>query len=123
MEEFCSKCGTQLENLYCPNCGKRLQPNSQFCNECGYSIHSNTSNNNSSLALAGFICSIVGTFILPMVLGIIGLILGIIGRNQTNISENSKKQATTAIILGVIDIVWSFLWTGFIVGLYSTLFY
>lgn len=125
-EKFCHKCGAQLENLFCTNCGKKLAPNSQFCNECGHSVlNRGTSNNtnNSSIALAGFICSIVGMFILPVVLGIIALILGIIGRNQDNISEKSRKQATTAIVLGIIDIILTFVYVGFIVGLYSTLFF
>ena len=53
----------------------------------------------------------------------IALILGIIGKNQTNISEKSRKQATTAIVLGIIDIMWTFICIGFIVGLYSSLFF
>lgn len=123
-EKFCHKCGAQLENLFCTNCGKKLEPNSQFCNNCGHSVYNrSTANNtnNSSVALAGFICSIVGLFILPLLLGIIALVLGIIGRNQDNISKKSKNQATTAIVLGIIDMLWNFIYIGFLVGILSTL--
>ena len=128
---------------YCHNCGKylleeengyKLDENARFCNKCGNRCDQQNFNDynnqeryeenegkDSTVALIGLICSIVGLFVVPLLLGIASIVLGIIGKCQSDISEKSNKQATAAIVLGVIDAIWYYFAYGFIIGFLTTL--
>ena len=67
----------------------------------------------NGMALAGFICSLVGLFIFGIVLGLLGVIFSAIG--LAKISKDSSKwkgkgMAIAGLIVGIIDIVvWIFI--------------
>lgn len=137
-DKYCHNCGKYLleedDYKFCNKCGNRLEENARYCNQCGnrYDQQNFNENNNqrrfeenegkdSIIALIGLICSIVGLFVIPLLLGIVAIVLGIIGKVQSDISEKSSKQATAAIILGVIDAIWYYFAQGLIIGFFSTL--
>lgn len=37
-QHFCSKCGTEINNVLCPSCGKKIQSGDLFCSSCGNQI-------------------------------------------------------------------------------------
>ncbi len=103
-------------------CGEKLTPNAQFCSKCGHNMRTyNNDSKTNPLALTGFICSIVGLIVLPLILGIVSIVLGIIVKSQDNINAKSRKQSTVAIVLGVIDALWYFFWQGFLIGYFNIL--
>ena len=138
-DKYCHNCGKYLleeENGYkfCNKCGNKLDENARYCNKCGNRCDQQNFNENNNqeryeenegkdsvIALIGLICSIVGLFVVPLLLGIASIVLGIIGKCQSDISEKSNKQATAAIVLGVIDAIWYYFAYGFIIGFLSTL--
>lgn len=62
----------------------------------------------NGMAIAGFVCSLVGLFLFGIVLGLLGIIFGAIGLGK--ISKDSsrwkgKGMAIAALIVGVVDVV------------------
>ncbi len=62
----------------------------------------------NGMAIAGFVCSLVGLFLFGLVLGILGIIFSAIGLGK--ISKDSsrwkgKGMAVAALIVGVVDVV------------------
>jgi len=37
-QRFCSKCGSAVNNEFCPSCGKKIQASDLFCSSCGNKI-------------------------------------------------------------------------------------
>lgn len=95
---------------YCQNCGAEIDDNATMCPKCG-NTSTLTSNKLNTLALAGFITSLIslpmtflfgifGTFI-----GIIGIILSGIGYSKTNPGEKDRKLAIAGIIMGILSVL------------------
>ncbi len=91
--------------MYCVNCGNKLEKNDSFCNKCGKSVKSETTNTNEvgkDRALAsmiiGIISILVGVFFIP--LPIVGLILGLSYKGKCS-------EKTTGIVLNIISLVLS----------------
>lgn len=62
----------------------------------------------NGMAIAGFVCSLVGLFLFGIVLGLLGIIFGAIGLGK--ISKDSsrwkgKGMAIAALVVGVVDVV------------------
>ena len=70
----------------------------------------------NGLAIAGFICSLVG-FLCCTISAVVGLVLSIIGLNKIKTTgEKGKGLAIAGIILGAIGVIVSILTTIFIFG-------
>jgi hypothetical protein len=67
----------------------------------------------NGMALAGFICSLVGLFIFGVVLGVLGVIFSAIGLGKISKDPSKwkgKGMAIAGLIVGIIDIfVWIFI--------------
>lgn len=140
---YCSNCGNKLntKDNFCPECGKdtgKQIVESEVKNEIENKIQNEvqkevvvqndfTQDNDmdkpktNAAAVGGFVCSLVGLFIFGIVLGIISISLGVSAKNHMKIFKNEKGDglATTAIILGIIDIVGAIIITIFKVFFYS----
>ena len=114
--------------MFCQNCGKENPSGSIFCENCGSVIGSNpiesnveqpitenVNNNVSSsdaktntLAIVGFILSLVGIFCFGILFGAAGIVLGIIARGQikSNPGRKGSGLALAGIIIGSFDVVF-----------------
>ncbi len=98
---------------YCPNCGKEVNENAVICVNCGVSLNGKNNvvngNKNNSLAVAGFVTSIVSLIInLWGIVGLLALILSVIGLVQiSNNKEKGKGLAIAGIIIGAFSIVYA----------------
>jgi hypothetical protein len=67
----------------------------------------------NGMAIAGFVCSMVGLILFGIILGLLAIILSAIGLhriNQDPINWDGKGLAIAGIIIGILDIVgWIFL--------------
>jgi hypothetical protein len=59
----------------------------------------------NGLAVAGFVLSLVGIFILWFICGTLGIIFGAIGLQRANRGAKYRGLAIAAVVIGVIDIV------------------
>ena len=61
----------------------------------------------SGMAIAGFVCSLVGLIVAGIILGIVAISLGATAKNhiKTFPGEKGNGLATAAIVIGIIDIV------------------
>lgn len=68
-------------------------------------------------ALTGFICSIVGLIVFPILLGLLGIIFSSIGLSKIN-KDNFKGKgfAIAGLVVGIIDVVLIFLIVALILG-------
>ncbi len=93
--------------MICPRCGKEIEDGAKFCSYCGseignYSIHYEKENVQEGKAIG--ICSIVFAVLSP----IVGLILGIVGRNVYKKEENIRL-AKIGLYLSITFIVIEFI--------------
>ena len=71
------------------------------------------------LALTGFITSLVGLFVFPVLLGLLSIIFGAIGLSRINKNPEKYKGkgfGITALILGIIEVVVIFLLIALLLG-------
>lgn len=64
-----------------------------------------TSGTSNGLAIAGFVCSLVGALIFWIILAPLGIILGGVGLAKANKGARHRGLALAAVIIGVLDIV------------------
>lgn len=102
--------------MFCSNCGAAEQQGS-FCNSCGSPVNGATSSqslhaaaNSNGLAIGGLLLGIAAFFFLPIILGPLGLILGIIAKSQ------GQRSAVAAIVTSSIGTVVGLIF-GAMVGL------
>ena len=107
-------------NNFCPNCGKPLEPNSNFCPYCRMQLNQISINNNQiqtnqpptpkpdGISTAGFIISMISMFISIFgLISLIGLIISCVGLSQTPKEDRKgRDRAIWGIILGIVGIVW-----------------
>jgi hypothetical protein len=70
-----------------------------------YANPSRTRSAANGMAIAGLVCGIVGLFVFAIVLGVLAIVFGAIGRNRARAGAGGATMATWAIGLGVLDIV------------------
>ncbi len=98
---------------FCPNCGKEVNENAVICVNCGVALNNQNivdeTNKTNSLAVAGFVTSIVSLIInLWGLVGLISLILSVIGLVQiSNKQEKGKGLAIAGTIIGFISIIYA----------------
>lgn len=113
-------------NQQCTHCGWSNQLGSLYCSRCGQWLSSwrpiqtaepippppqeqpppaTTSPRTNSLAVAGFICGLVGFFIFGVMLGPLAVVLGVVALSQIRKSGDShggKGFAIAAIVVGAL---------------------
>ena len=126
MAKFCISCGSELpENaVACPNCGamqnaNQAQPGTQqvVVNNVPAQSQSN------GLAIAGFVVSLVSTFLCCGSLNVVSLILSIIGAVKAkDYGGSGKGLAIAGIIISAIGLVILILFTalGFVADFAET---
>lgn len=104
--------------VYCTNCGASVREDQAYCPACGTAQHTPAvtttqhpqtpiaaKDDPSGLALAGFLCGLLGAlfsmtiflFFIYIPLGIVGIILGILGRKSSR-----RKLAIAGIVLSAL---------------------
>jgi hypothetical protein len=68
-----------------------------------------------TLGIVGLIVGIAGFFIVPLLGSIAGLIISIIGRNQSKAAGVPNGPAKAGVIVGIIGIVLSVIWIAIVV--------
>lgn len=128
MNKFCTNCGTKLNegDMFCANCGTAVNQNSaQNQGDVQNQVNAQQTQNNynqqtyynngaqagqqktNGLAIAGFVCSLVGLFVFPLILGILGVCFGGVGKKRIEaFNEKGNGFATASIIIGILDIIW-----------------
>ena len=102
--------------MICSNCNATNQT-ADFCTECGKPINavasvapvvtqyaaptSSAAPANSGLAIAGFVVSLVGLLVLPLILGIVGVTLSAVG-----LKAGKRRLANFGLAIGIFDIVY-----------------
>ncbi len=130
MEKFCKYCGSKLneEDKFCQKCGAKVEEsvistNNNVTNSGVQNNNEQVSNTNSNpqndavngkngtnpSAIAGFVCSLVGLLIFGVIMGVIAICLGVTAKKHMEVFKNEKGGglATAAIIIGIIDVVFS----------------
>lgn len=59
----------------------------------------------NGLAIAGFVCSLVGLLIFSVILGPLGVIFGGVGLSRANNGARHRGLAIAAIVIGAIDLI------------------
>lgn len=123
-DKFCQKCGSKTEEIKeieevakVENIEKNTIPTNNNVNS---NTNTNTNNNvqnndvdsvkgTNPSAIAGFVCSLVGLLIFGVIMGIIAICLGITAKKHIEVFKNEKGGglATAAVIIGIIDVVFS----------------
>ncbi len=121
----------------CKYCGGQIGDEDKFCQTCGVSTEeavestatvntvetaqeqvNNVVNDSTQLpsktsgtAIAGFVCALVGLFILPLILGILGISLGATALKHMKVFTNEKGKglAIAGLVVGIVDVVWYFI--------------
>ena len=128
---FCTKCGKEYAegDKFCTGCGKNLQENETNQENNVYvgsensnptvdpyamykTLHSkpaSKSDSFSGLAIAGFVLSLVGAFIIPLIIGTAGLVFSAVAFKD--IKSNGKRGfglALAGLIIGIINMLYVF---------------
>ena len=127
MEKFCKYCGNQLEeeSKFCTKCGKSIEDNQNVENNVSENDTVNNVTNSTTtvndtqnvntdmkgktnpLAIAGFVCSLVGLLIFGLYLGIIAITCSVLAKKHIKLFENETGEglATAGLVIGIIDVV------------------
>lgn len=99
--------------MFCQHCGMQNHDNTYRCEDCGALLHLNDPTagmmfpQNSGLAIASLVCSIVGLVMCPLIGQIVGLVLGYKAKRQIAASGGvllGEEMASAGIIIGWIGI-------------------
>ena len=118
-DNFCQKCGAVADAVEDNKAGMAAQANENVNNTVdnmanntnNYQQQASSSNaydgRTSGIAIGGFVCSLIGFFVMGVVLGIIAISLGAAALNhmKTFPNEKGKGLAIASIVIGIIDII------------------
>lgn len=121
---ICPKCGTEYNNdvKFCTKCGEQLSSQKAENSETPYVINRAPVQNepvkapSSGLSVAALVCGllgIIGSFIpivkyFTLVLAILGIVFGVIGKKKAAESGNTNTGlATAGLVLGIIGTAFS----------------
>lgn len=119
----CTYCGTVLATreikpdlVKCPRCGFDNERGDRYCNDCGKVLVSwapvVAESTKMDPAILSILVSVVGSFFIPFVGPVVGLILGykaLKDARDGGMGEKSEKRAKAAIVIGWLIIVSSIL--------------
>lgn len=123
---FCKKCGNELseKDNFCTKCGYQVNevaeekaavsestvevaPVEVEASAPVATVVVEEKKKMSGKSVAGFIVSLAGLFVSPIICGIIGIILSIKGMKQTKSGElRGRGLAIAGLVLGIISIPW-----------------
>ena len=112
MKKYCENCGKEIaeNDLFCPYCGKKLSQ-SHSVSHINNTAPTN-SNSRNSLAIAGFILSIVSSLLCCGMFNTISLILSIVGLTQApRYNGNGKGLAIAGIVISASVMLLNFLFS------------
>ena len=109
--------------MFCKNCGKELNENTNFCPYCGEKVYNDEayvkvnlgydspkSNKICVKALVGFIVSLAGILLAALPCGIVGIIFSIMGKKEAEAKGlKGRGFAIAGIVVGIIDIAFGIL--------------
>lgn len=127
-EKFCPNCGTDNgadmgvnQNMEQPNMNYNAQPNYNQQPNMNYNQQPNMNygpqqnmNYNggvqakySGLAIASFVCSMVGIFIFGLIMGILAVCFAAAAKNRAKSfpDEKGRGLATAGLVIGIIEII------------------
>ena len=112
MSKFCTNCGTKLDDnvKFCISCGKAVEGEEQANQNNATVVVNNNSVNepNNGLAIAGFVVSLVSTFLCCGAFNVVGLVLSIVGLVKAkDYDGNGKGMAIAGIIICAVVMVLS----------------
>lgn len=134
MGKFCKYCGSELNegSKFCQKCGAKIEEiveNNDPIKTVGNESNNNTINNNTTnniknddvngenktnpAAVASLVCSLVGLIIAGLPLGIVAICLSVAAKKHIKVFPNEKGSgmATAGLVIGIIDVVFTSLWT------------
>lgn len=104
---------------YCTTCGKENEDAAKVCVQCGKEFEEVQAQDTvafvapkkaekfAGLAVAGFVLSLIGLLILPIIMGPLGLIFSSIGLKQTlGGNKRGKGLAIAGLVMAIIDLAW-----------------
>ena len=129
MERFCLHCGSKISEgeKFCANCGAstedaRVVNNGQVAQSEGNVINNETQNSTNNtqstsienktgtnpLAIASFVCSLVGLLVAGIWMGIIAISFSVAAKRQLKVYKNQKGNgfATAGLVIGIVDIAF-----------------
>lgn len=120
--------------MFCIKCGKEYQEGEKFCSGCGNNLEEKVeetgeiklenqapvyqqiivpkrpSEKFSGLAIAGFVLGLVAFFIMPIFIGVPGLIFSCTSFKDVSVNnKRGKGLAIAGLVLGIINVVWGIL--------------
>ena len=141
MEKYCSNCGTKMNEAdrFCPNCGKDSNagatPEQNNTVVQQQSVNNNTQPNYNNvvqggtrkvngLAVASFVCSMVGIVVFGIIMGILAICFGAVGLSRTKYfpEESGKGFAITGIVVGIIEVIIMIFYFVTVRNTYTSLF-
>lgn len=117
---FCTNCGKEIskEDKFCPSCGERTDESDVITISTDLpqaNTSGNGNDNDNGIAIAGFICAILG-------FNIIGIILSAIGISNANKNGGKNKGlAIAGVIISCIRLVIAIIVV--IAWIYSAMYY
>ena len=106
-------------NKYCVKCGEVLETGAAFCSKCGAKtissdIQSTTtptveSTDSNGIAIAGFVCALLGVNVVGLILSIIGL------SNAKKANGKNKGLALAGVIISAARMAFSFIFSIFLI--------
>lgn len=143
MEKFCRYCGTKMEESakFCPNCGANTTEGSvdnqttQNVQQPSTNVNTNTQQNNvnnnttattkwNGLAIASFVCSMVGIVIFGLIMGILAICFAAAAKSRAKTfpEESGKGFATAGLVVGIIEVI-IMIWSIFVTTTSTTALY
>ena len=130
MEKYCRNCGNKMSEVdrFCPNCGTDSQVEAAPVQNNNVQQNYNAQPNNNvqqnynaqpnyngqvapkktnGLAVASFVCSMVGIVIFGIVMGILAICFGAAGLNRAKTfpQEGGRGLAIAGIVVGIIEVI------------------
>ncbi len=111
---FCSNCGYFLNGKGAPSPEKKSDPEEELDEDSAPEEEDGSDDEPkrrmSGISIAGFVLSLVSLLVLPLVLGIIGLIFSAIGLGTTGAEKKRGKGfAVAGFIVSIVSICWTLL--------------
>lgn len=86
--------------IICRECGNRVSDRAFKCPHCGAPLHSGSVNGLPNSVGIGYVISLSSFFIFPLILGILGFVVGVV-----NIGKNKIEHGIIQVALSLISLL------------------